>query len=190
MKYKLILTALLSASALFANAQDKPEETEVYSPVPPVVIPGKTFRDAPSDAIILFDGTNQDQWVLTADRSKLADWIVGGGELLVNKKSGNIETKKRLQITSSMLNGKYLRILRVKGRPEETAGCFWLLPVKAMAVTNFKCWTPTKIKRTLTAWREVYTNSLYLWPILQSRPANGKPMMSFGPHRHLMQMVH
>jgi hypothetical protein len=94
MRYKLILTALFAGSALLANAQTTPEETEVYSPVPPVVTPGKAFRDAPSDAIVLFDGTNEDQWVQTADRSKTADWIVGGGELLVNKKSGNIETKR------------------------------------------------------------------------------------------------
>ena len=56
MKYSLILTAALSASFFMANAQAKPEDTEVWTPEPKVVTPGKTLGDAPSDAIILFDG--------------------------------------------------------------------------------------------------------------------------------------
>lgn len=79
-----------------ANAQQtmKPEETEIYSPVPPVVTPGKVSGGAPSDAIILFDGSNLNQWVLTNDTTKKADWIVNKGILTVNKKSGNIQTKQ------------------------------------------------------------------------------------------------
>jgi hypothetical protein len=71
----------------------KPEETEVWEPVPKVVTPGKTNSDAPSDAIVLFDGTNLDQWVTVKDKSP-AGWTVADGLLTVNKKVGNIETKR------------------------------------------------------------------------------------------------
>jgi Domain of Unknown Function (DUF1080) len=95
MKYKIILTALLAGSFYMANAQDaKPEDTEVWSPEPAVVTPGKTTSDAPSDAIVLFDGKNLDQWVLTKDRTTPADWLVHDNIVTVNKSSGNIETKK------------------------------------------------------------------------------------------------
>jgi hypothetical protein len=96
MRYKIVLTALLAGSFFMAKAQQaaKPEDTEVWSPVPNVVTPGKSCGDAPSDAIVLFDGTNEDQWVTNKDRTKTADWVVANGILTVNKASGNIETKQ------------------------------------------------------------------------------------------------
>ena len=97
MKKKLFTTlALLASGMMIAQAQQnmKPEETEVWTPVPKVVTPGKTCGDAPSDAVILFDGNNLNQWVLANDTTKQADWTVGGGVLTVNKKSGNIQTKQ------------------------------------------------------------------------------------------------
>jgi hypothetical protein len=94
MKYSILLTAILSGSVLIAQAQKaKPEETEIWDPIPKTVTPGKTFRDAPSDAIVLFDGKNLDQWVQADDKSA-AKWDVKGDILTVNKKFGNIETKQ------------------------------------------------------------------------------------------------
>ena len=97
MKKKFFISlAFLTNGILSANAQQtmKPEETEIYSPVPAVVTPGKTCSDAPSDAIVLFNGNNLNQWVLTSDTTKPADWIVSKGILTVNKKSGNIQTRQ------------------------------------------------------------------------------------------------
>jgi len=77
-----------------ANAQQaKPEDTEIWDPVPKVVTPGASCGDAPSDAIILFDGKNLDKWVQNNDKSA-AKWDVHDGILTVNKNYGNIETKQ------------------------------------------------------------------------------------------------
>src|ERR1700761_5327028 len=94
MKRTIILTALLAGSTFMAFAQTKPEETEIWEPVPKVVTPGATFKDAPSDAIILFDGKNLDEWVQNNDGSP-AKWDVADGIITVNKKYGNIETKRK-----------------------------------------------------------------------------------------------
>ncbi len=93
-KHTLFLSAILAGSSLMANAQAKPQDTEFYTPVPPVVTPGKTNADAPSDAIVLFDGKNLDQWTMTDKRGTPAAWTVADGILTVNKHSGNIETVK------------------------------------------------------------------------------------------------
>ncbi len=77
-----------------ASAAAKPEDTEVWEPEPKVVTPGATNSEPPSDAIVLFDGKNLDEWVSAQDRSSPAKWIVGDGVLTVNKASGNIETKR------------------------------------------------------------------------------------------------
>jgi hypothetical protein len=73
----------------------KPQDTEVWEPEPKVVTPGTPDSAPPSDAIILFDGKNLDQWVDTADRSP-ANWIVTNGAMTVRKGPGatNIETKR------------------------------------------------------------------------------------------------
>ncbi|MFY0254151.1 DUF1080 domain-containing protein [Chitinophaga sp. 30R24] len=96
MKRKLLLTMLLASGFCAANAQEKakPEDTEVYSPVPPEIKPGKKCGEAPSDAIVLFDGHNLDQWVMADDRNAPAKWTVNKGILTVNKQSGNIETQR------------------------------------------------------------------------------------------------
>jgi hypothetical protein len=96
MRTKIILTALMAGSFFMANAQEKakPEETEIWDPIPKVVTPGTNFKDAPSDAIILFDGKNLDQWVQVSDQSP-AKWDVADGILTVNKKYSSIETKQK-----------------------------------------------------------------------------------------------
>lgn len=94
MKHSILFTTILAGSFFMANAQQaKPEDTEIWSPIPRVVTPGKTFRDAPSDAVILFDGKNLDQWV-QADDKTAAKWDIKDDILTVNKNYGNIETKQ------------------------------------------------------------------------------------------------
>jgi len=93
--YKKTLTtaaAVVFSAALFA--QTKPEETEVWEPVPTVVTPGKISTDAPSDAIILFDGKGLDQWVSVNDSTKAPSWKVVDGAFMVDKSGGNIRTKR------------------------------------------------------------------------------------------------
>ncbi|MEO7271971.1 MAG: DUF1080 domain-containing protein [Vicinamibacterales bacterium] len=84
------------AAAAPARPQGKPEDTEFYEPVPKVVTPGPTVGAAPSDAIVLFDGTNLDQWVASKDKSP-AQWPVANGMFTVDKKLGNIETKRNFK---------------------------------------------------------------------------------------------
>ena len=79
-------------AAAAANAA-KPEDTELWQPVPVKVTPGAGEGAAPSDAIILFDGRNLDEWVMAKDRSP-ARWRVDNGVMVVDKTTGNIATKR------------------------------------------------------------------------------------------------
>jgi Domain of Unknown Function (DUF1080) len=91
----LTVPALAQPPASGAPApKPSPKETEVWEPVPPVVTPGPYVETAPpSDAIVLFDGTNLDQWVSSKGKGP-AGWKVADGVFTVDKKVGNIETRR------------------------------------------------------------------------------------------------
>ncbi len=74
----------------------KPEMTEIWEPEVKIVTPAKKVGDAPSDAIVLFDGKNLDQWVSQIDITKPAPWkIVDNDHMEVVPKSGGIQTKMK-----------------------------------------------------------------------------------------------
>lgn len=71
-----------------------PGMAEVWDPEVRIVKPGKTDRDAPSDAIVLFDGTDVNkEWEDT--KGNPTKWIVKDGALISVKGSGFIQTKRK-----------------------------------------------------------------------------------------------
>jgi hypothetical protein len=90
------LLAQSQASTQTSTTKPKPEETEIWEPVPAVVTPGATLGAPPSDAIVLFGGTNEDEWTAIGGKSP-AGWVVADGILTVDKSKGGIETKRRFK---------------------------------------------------------------------------------------------
>ena len=97
------LLALASFAALAVPtvvwAQDvddpRPQDTEVWGPVPPIVAPTSSAQPVapPSDAIVLFDGTSLEQWVNVRDGTP-ASWVVSDGVFSVDNAVGDIETAR------------------------------------------------------------------------------------------------
>ena len=91
----IFFASMVPAFAQQEAPKAKPEDTEVWSPEPKVVTPAADSSAAPSDAIVLFDGKDLSEWVTANAAHAPADWVVANGVLTVNKKSGNIETKRK-----------------------------------------------------------------------------------------------
>jgi len=71
-----------------------PTMTEIWDPEVTVVIPGQTPMNAPSDAIVLFDGTNlEKEW--TNNDGSFPGWMVADGCITVVKGTGIIKTKRQ-----------------------------------------------------------------------------------------------
>ena len=89
----LTLSCFALSSIAAQETKPRPEDTEVWSPVPRVVTPGRTDEAPPSDAIVLFGGRDLNEWVSVKDHGP-AQWTVSNGVLTVKKAAGNIETKR------------------------------------------------------------------------------------------------
>jgi hypothetical protein len=93
----LAVTASAQQAAQTPDNKPKPEDTEVWKPVPPVVTPAARPDAPPSDAIILFNGKNTDEWVKNRDKTPIT-WKAHDGILTVVKDgTGNIETKRQFK---------------------------------------------------------------------------------------------
>ena len=101
MQKKLFLTltlASLLAMPLLAQTPQIPslDDWEVHDmdrPQPAMVDPGAVVSiPAPSDAIVLFDGSNLDEWMHRTE--KPASWIIRDGYMEVRPASGAIFTKR------------------------------------------------------------------------------------------------
>src|SRR3982074_580788 len=106
-----------------APAAAKPEDTEVWQPVPNVVTPGSPNTAPPSDAIVLFDGKNLDEWVSVQDKAP-AKWIVANGVVTVNKAAGNIETKRSFRNYQPHMEWKVPENITGTGQARGNSGLF------------------------------------------------------------------
>lgn len=104
------------------NKNMKPEQTEYFSPVPPVVTPGDVCGAAPSDAIVLFDGKNLDKWV-NANGSK-ATWTVADGAMTVKPGSGGIQTKQSFGSCQLHIEWRTPSPARGEGQDRGNSGIF------------------------------------------------------------------
>ncbi len=101
-KNKLAAFLLLLLGTLTTNAQKKSDpdslakeasKTEIWEPIPAIVTPGKNSFEAPSDAIVLFNGKNTNAFQ-KIDGSPVGWKIDQQGILNVVKGSGYIQTKE------------------------------------------------------------------------------------------------
>jgi hypothetical protein len=87
----LMLLAALMPTPGHTQQEDTPERTEVWEPEPAVVDPGDG-QTPPSDAIVLFDGTNLDAWANLAGDA--AGWHVEDGVMTAVAGAGDIVTRQ------------------------------------------------------------------------------------------------
>jgi hypothetical protein len=95
MHHRVLVGLTLAALATLAHAADElppPELTEVWTPVPPVVL--APAQGAPGDAIVLFDGRSLDAWAPA--RPGEPPWKIEDGAMVVvpNPKPCDMLTKQ------------------------------------------------------------------------------------------------
>ncbi|WP_425555567.1 3-keto-disaccharide hydrolase [Flavivirga amylovorans] len=100
-----------------------PKDTELYEPVPPIVNPTGQ-GGVPSDAIVLFNGKNFDNWIHTKDESPVK-WILNDdGSMTVKDKSGDIQTKQKFGSIQLHIEWQSSTEKRASGQNRSNSGVF------------------------------------------------------------------
>jgi 3-keto-disaccharide hydrolase len=107
------------------GAAARPADTEVWEPAPPLVIATDASIGAapPSDAVVLFDGTDLDQWIDAKDGSP-ASWVVADGVMTVEKSAGNIETRLRFRNYQLHIEWRIPEAITGTGQARGNSGLF------------------------------------------------------------------
>jgi alpha-3'-ketoglucosidase len=117
--YYLVMICLLSSAQ-----QGDPKLTEVWTPVPKSITAGKSCGDAPSDAIVLFDGKNLNEWVSSKDITVQAAWTVNDNSITVKKGTGNIQTKRNFTDYQLHIEWKIPEKITGEGQARGNSGIF------------------------------------------------------------------
>ncbi|PZR38864.1 MAG: DUF1080 domain-containing protein [Azospira oryzae] len=123
-----ILTVLLGAAAVSAFAQAQPREsldpkvTEVWDLKPKKITANPVFAEAPSDAIVLFNGKDLSEWT-TLDGAAAA-WEVKDGAFTVAKGKGDIKTKKTFGDFQLHIEWRSPAVVEGEGQGRGNSGIF------------------------------------------------------------------
>ncbi len=117
------------------NAQiTQPEASEVWEPQPRVV--NSPMNGVPSDAIILFDGKNLDQWESRND-SSAAKWKVENGCMTVVKGTGDIQTKESFGSVQLHLEWRTPTVIEGEGQGRGNSGVFFQKRYEVQVLDNY-----------------------------------------------------
>ena len=137
--YKFILTTCLLAT-MSASAQNltKPEETEDWSNEPRIVTPAAKMGEAPSDAVVLFDGKNFDEW--HDGTGKPAQWFLAkDGTMTVIKGAGDIHTRKEFGDCQLHIEWRSpIETEELKGQQKGNSGVFFQERYEIQILNSYK----------------------------------------------------
>ena len=122
MKYFIIF--FLVTQFVFGQSKMKPEETEVWEPEPKVVQPG-VFLSPPSDAIILFDGTDFSKWRSVRTKGDV-EWTLNPDKsMTVKPGKGGIETIDEHGSVQLHIEWKSPTVIKGEGQGRGNSGIFF-----------------------------------------------------------------
>jgi hypothetical protein len=110
--------AIMIISSIVGSSQAM-QELKPFDPPktePPIVTPGRTPSDPPSDAIVLFDGRDLSAWRSAAGSGE-AKWNVREGYMEVAARTGDIATKQ--EFGDCQLHIEWATPAEVKGTSQE-----------------------------------------------------------------------
>lgn len=133
MRFYLLFTSLFFTVISSSQITD-PVATEVWNPVPKVVTTSP--NNVPSDAVILFDGSNLSAWQSVKDGSS-AKWDVSNGAMTVKPGSGDIKTQQKFGSCQLHLEYKMPPATDATGQGRGNSGLFFQDRYEVQVLDNY-----------------------------------------------------
>lgn len=128
--------AVALASALVAQQQkSKPEDTEVWTPVPPVVTPGETGA-APSDATVLLGKDGLGAW--GDGKGGAAKWDFADGVATVKQGAGDIVSKASFGSCQVHLEWRTPSVVKGDGQGRGNSGLFFMRQYELQILDSYE----------------------------------------------------
>lgn len=124
----LLLCLTVLSCCPWASAQEWKSGVEWQEP--PVVTPGKRNHDAPSDAIILFDGTNLEEW----ENGEL--WKIEDGNAIPQQT--NIYSKRHFGDIQLHVEWAAPKVIESKGQGRGNSGIFLMDRYEVQVLDSYK----------------------------------------------------
>ncbi len=135
----VLLTAIFLLITYIMEAQDGiPQVTEVDEPVPPVVTPG-VGNAPPSDAVVLFDGTDLSGWESRDGNPAL--WEVEEGAMTVVPGTGDIRTKQGFGDIQLHLEWRTPEVIKGEGQGRGNSGVFFMEKYEIQILDSYDNYT-------------------------------------------------
>jgi hypothetical protein len=131
-----ILTGMVAYSQEIDRNGGSPKLSEYYTPVAPVITPGKTAQDPPSDAIILFNGKDLSQW--ENGKGAAAPWTLEGDAMVVKPGSGGIRTKRGFGDCQLHIEFRTPAQVSGEGQGRGNSGIFLMERYELQVLDNYK----------------------------------------------------
>ncbi|MEO7310274.1 MAG: DUF1080 domain-containing protein [Chitinophagaceae bacterium] len=123
MKKYLLSPAFLLISFFAIAQRGDPTLTEIWSPVPKLVTPGRSATNAPNDAIVLFNGKKDTANWVTKD-GKPFNWKAGDGDLTVVPFAGDLRTQQSFGDCQLHIEWKTPAEVKDSGQGRGSSGIF------------------------------------------------------------------
>jgi len=130
----LLGIAILSACAVSLGAQE-PQPFPPPKTAPPVVTPGRTNSDPPSDAIVLFDGKDLSHW-RSADGSP-AKWLIRDGYVEVAPGTGEIATADKFGDVQLHIEWATPAVVKGEGQERGNSGVFLMSTYEVQVLDSY-----------------------------------------------------
>lgn len=117
-------------------SQKEPEATEVWHPEARVVTPAEN-NVPPSDAIVLFDGKNLEEWS-SMENNAAAEWKVADDCMTVVKEKGNIKTKRKFGDIQLHIEWRTPAVVKGEGQGRGNSGIFFQEKYEVQVLDNYE----------------------------------------------------
>jgi len=105
-------------------------------PLPPIVTPGPTAADPPSDAIVLFNGDDLSNWQST--RGGPSKWKVENGYMEITRRSGGLRSKQDFGSCQLHVEWATPEVVKGKGQGRGNSGVFLMRLYEVQVLDSYE----------------------------------------------------